>query len=295
MQIIRPFTIDDTSLTASNVSETPPAAYSSGTTYALGDQVGDLATHKVYESLAAGNLGNPLTNATKWLDLGANNRWRMFDNVNGSVTSNASSIDVTISVTGRADSVALLNITASTVQIIVKSGATTVYNQTQSLISDSGITDWYAWFFEPIVRMNNLIVTDIPQYGNPTIQVIANEPTGTASIGTMVTGLIYNMGGTVYGARVGILDYSRKTTDSFGNTTVAKRPYSKRGNFKVTIDSGQVDAIQDLLAQYRATPIVYIGTDDYASTWLYGFYKSFDIDISYPTKSFCTLEVEGLT
>ena len=58
---------------------------------------------------------------------------------------------------------------------------------------------------------------------------------------------------------------------------------------------GAVDEIVNLLAEYRATPIVYIGSDAYASTIVYGFYKDFTVVIAYYLKSICNLEIEGLT
>jgi len=63
----------------------------------------------------------------------------------------------------------------------------------------------------------------------------------------------------------------------------------------VWIKGTEVDLVKRLLSQYRATPIVYIGADAYASTILYGYYKDFSIDIAYPTISICSLELEGLT
>ena len=63
-RIIRPVEILDSMLTSSNVPETVAATYAGGTTYAAGDRVGlapvDGAAQLIYESLAGGNIGNPL-------------------------------------------------------------------------------------------------------------------------------------------------------------------------------------------------------------------------------------------
>ena len=55
-----------------------------------------------------------------------------------------------------------------------------------------------------------------------------------------------------------------------------------------------VDRLQNILAGYRATPILYIGTDEFGSTAILGFYKDFSIAISYFAYSVCTIEIEGL-
>ena len=62
------------------------------------------------------------------------------------------------------------------------------------------------------------------------------------------------------------------------------------------VDNTQINAVQRVLADIRAIPSVFIGSEDadYAPLVVYGFYRDFSIDIAYPTKSWCRLEVEGL-
>ncbi|HYC66534.1 MAG TPA: hypothetical protein VEC14_17520, partial [Reyranellaceae bacterium] len=174
MEIVRSAPVNDSTLVSSSIGDTDDyPLYSGAATYALNDIVIGVDHHE-YQSLDDGNSGNALSNGAFWLDLGMNRKWRMFDLSNSSQSSAADEIDVSVSVSGRANAVSLLNIAADTVQII----ATTVtdgeiYNQTFNLTSDSGINNWYDYFFEPIIRKGDLVVTDLPVYGNPTIQVIA--------------------------------------------------------------------------------------------------------------------------
>lgn len=110
-------------------------------------------------------------------------------------------------------------------------------------------------------------------------------------------GTFYTLGDTQYGASVGIIDYSRKETDAFGVTTFVRRAYSKRMSAKLMLDNVQMNKVQRVLADLRATPCAWIGADDvtYAPLVVYGFYKDFSIEVAYPTASYCSLEVEGLT
>jgi len=41
--------------------------------------------------------------------------------------------------------------------------------------------------------------------------------------------------------------------------------------------------------------VLWVGSGEFESTTLFGFYKNFDILISYPEHADCDLEVEGLT
>lgn len=294
MKLIRPYTVTAANLT-SNVAETY-AEYAVSATYALGDIVRSAATNHAYESLVAGNIGNALTDASKWLDLGSTNRWAMFDNVNGTVTTATSPIDVTIAVTGRADGVALIGLVGESVQIIVRNDiGVTIYDQTTSLISDSGISSWYDYFSEEIAYVSDVLATDIPLYTNVTVQVIISSASGNVACGTMVVGQVRELGGTTYGAKAGIQDYSRKETDDFGNYTLVQRSFAKRSSSRVVCENAQVDAIFELLAQYRATPVIWIGSDDYRHTWLFGWARDWAIEVVIASHSYLTLEIEGLT
>lgn len=267
-----------------------------GATYAADDIVISTSTHHEYQSLAAGNTGNSLSDTTKWLDLGSNNRYRMFDQSNSSLTENGQTIDVTLTVDGRADSVSLLNLLASSVQIIMTTVADgEIFNQTYDLVSDSGITNWYEYFFEDVIRRGDLVVYDLPLNADPTIQIIITDPNGTSSVGSCVVGQSRDIGLLVYGASTGIQDYSRKVADEFGNFTIVQRAFSKKANFRIVVPNARVDALSALFASYRAIPVVYVGVENFTSTWVYGFYKDFRFILSNVETAHLDLEVEGLT
>jgi hypothetical protein len=107
-----------------------------------------------------------------------------------------------------------------------------------SLTSTEGISDWYAWFFEEIERASQACCSpDLPIYNNPTVRVVLTG-TGTATMecGNLVAGQQKDLGRTLHdGAQVGIIDYSRKEADAFGNYTIVERAFSKRGSFKMRI------------------------------------------------------------
>jgi hypothetical protein len=296
MEIVRPAPVNDTTLISSNIADTfDYALWSSGTTYAVNAIVVGTDHHE-YQSLQASNIGHSLSDPAWWLDLGYDRRWRMFDQSNSSQSTYATTIDTSIFVSGRANAVSLLNIAADTVQIIATTVADgTVYDQTFNLTSDSGINNWFDYFFEPIVRIGDLVVTDLPTNGDPTIRVIVSATASTVKIGTLVIGQSLYIGATIYGAKIGMNDYSRKVVDDFGNYTIVQRAFAKTADFKVWMDAAKVDATAAFLPTLRATPCVYKGTGEYASTYIYGFFKTWSIDITSPDKSYCNLSIEGLT
>lgn len=297
MELIRPMAIGDAALVSSNVPEDDYDAWDSGTTYGQGDRVIDTTTHRVYESVQASNSAHdPVTDdGSWWIDIGSTNRWAMFDGVVNAQTVNADSIEVVIQTTGRQNSLALFNVDADELQIVVTDPVDgEVYDETYSLTSDSGITDWYSWFFEPIERATEFSVIDLPAYTGATIAITLTGA-GEVACGECVIGYARSIGDAQYGAGIGITDYSIKTFDDFGNASVVERAFSRRADFAVMVENSFVDQLMKLLAVYRATPIVYRGAAQFRSTLVYGFYRDFRIEIAYPEISICTMEIEGLT
>jgi len=255
--------------------------------------------HRVYESLQVGNLGNypsMAASSTWWLDTGSTNRWKMFDGSITSQTANASSISTVFAATGRMDSVACMNVSAATMRVLMHDAVDgDVYDHTYSLVSDSGITDVYAYCFLPIDRVSDKVITDLPPYANAAITVTLTATGETVLCGACILGQSREVGGIQYGASVGIQDYSVKQKDAFGNYSILERTFNKRGDFKLFVANSLVDQLEAILAGYRALPVLYVGSDSFSSTDIYGFYKDFSIDISYPDYSICSIQIEGLT
>lgn len=298
MKIIRPVAVTDSVLGSSTVPESEPV-WLVGTTYALNDVARGNTTetaHKLFLSVQASNVGHPVTDPLWWVEMGPSNRWAMFDGSNSTQTVQAEEIEVVLNTITRVDSVALLNIEAATARVQMSAaGDGVVFDRTFNLVSDSGIIDWYSYFFEPISRKTDLIVTGLPPYAEAEITVTLSGEDSAVRVGTLVIGLGKELGDTAMGASIGIQDYSRKEQNPFGDFVLVERAYSKRATFTVWVPRGFTDELQRLLASYRAVPIVYVGSQEFGSTAIFGFYRDFSVSIDYPTHSICSLEIVGLT
>jgi hypothetical protein len=300
LYIIKPTTITDDILTSCTVPENDYAAYNAGTGYTLGQRCIVVATHRIYESLDSGtNTGNyPPDNTTgttpKWLDCGATNRWRVFDSKVGVQTSQTSSMTYELT-PGITDAVALMNMDATEVVMILTDPLEgVVWTKTVDLISTVGIIDFYTYCFSPFVAVTDLIES-FPAYSAATLSITITKDGGVAKCGEIVVGSKYTFGAMKWSPSTGITDYSIKTTDAFGDMTILERAYKKWFTCDMRIDNSVVDEAQRQFAVYRATPVVWVGSDDYACLIVYGFYKQFKIVIPYNLFSECSLEVEGLT
>jgi len=303
MKIIRPVTIDDTIFQSSDVPEADQAEWVSGTTYHVGDLVmvtttangAATATHKIYSSVHS-NAGNDPTvdDGTSWTEVSSTNRWKMFDAVVQDQTVKATSINTVLQSPSVVNSLALLNVEGTTVVITMTDSVEgVVYNETFNLTSYSGIQDWYAYFFEPIVRKNQLALTDLPPYANASISVTVNAG-ADAKVGALVIGQFANLGLSQHGASLSIIDYSTKNTDSQGRITITDGPYADKMEVDVVLDTSQIGQANTTLSSLRTTPAVWIAEDNNDDLVIYGYYREFDIILSNPTISRLSLEIEGL-
>ncbi len=295
VKIVPPIDITYAKLTSSNVAETEYGNYAAGTTYALGDRVIVPATHDVWESLAAANVGNtPATSPTWWTRVGPANRMAMVDGSISTQTTRSGGIDVTVAPGETIDTLVLLNVDTASVRVRMTDPVDgVVYDQTTDMVAPPSESEYYNWFFEPIERKDFLIAT-LPPYGSADVRVELID-SATAACGVMALGLSRKIGeGTLTGARVGFTDYSGKTRDTWGQLQLIERDYSDKASISTIIMRDMVDPVSKLLKRRRASPTVLIASDTYSSLVLYGLI-SFDVTIAYTTHSMCNLEIEGLT
>lgn len=296
MKLVKPITYTEPMLISSNATETY-TAWAAGTTYALNAYA--IYSNVLYQSLQASNLGKqPDTNPTWWQVVSADNKHSMFDAYINTQTTANTSLVVKIAPGTRLNTLGFLNMSGATTLVIsATDGAAgpVIYSKSISLDS-TVIIDWYGYFFEPYRLASEVILQDFPPYSNPYIQMTLSAASGTVGIGHWVFGTGYFIGNTQSGASASVRDFSTKEADTYGNVVFTKRAFSKRMSASTFVPNTNLTYIQKLLADVRATPTLWIGTDytDYTPLNIFGYYKDFSIEISYPTVSLCKLEIEGL-
>lgn len=279
--------------------------YSATYAYMVDDKV--VHNGSLWSAKVAGLLNTPtLANTTqwdrivadytsqKWLEIGPSNRYAMFDDQVSTQTFSSSPLEVVLE-TGRINSLALVGLSGSSVTVVAVTGTTEIYSGTFELDA-AIITDWYQYYYEEATPITEIVIGGIPPYSQTRVTITV-EGVGQVALGNISFGTSYDLGSTEYGATAGITDYSTKDTDDFGVTSFVRRDFAKRMSAKLMLDNVQLRKVQSVLAELRATPCVWVGTDDetYAPLVVYGFYREFSLEIAYPTKSYCSLDIEGLT
>ena len=300
MDIIRPVVVTDAVLDSSNVPENDYAEWNVATAYTVGNRVILLSTHRIYEAVGSSTGVNPATDdGTNWLNIGATNRWKAFDQKISDPVTQLDNISYTLTDDNSTPTaVALFGLKGVTATVTVTDAVEgVVYNQTNSLLDSDEIFDWFSYFFEEITYVSTTLFTGIPPYRGATITVTVTEDTGeTAQLGQLVFGYLTELGVTTYGTAISIQDFSRKETDAFGNFIVVQRAFANLVDFDVRLPTQTAGRVRRILAEYRATPIVYVGNENSSfGTIVYGFYRNFDITLDTPSLSFAAIEVEGLS
>jgi len=290
------------SLQAANIGHAPPssptwwknigtvyAEYASGTTYANNDIIQVAATHQVYQSLAAGNVGNAVTDTTKWSLLGNTNRWKCFDKAVNSQTTQPDRITIVITPGALINTVGLLNVDGSSATV---SQSVSGYSETVNLQKHE-VVNWYDWYYEDLVRSGDVVFT-VPPYVNGVLTITIDNPGDYASVGCVIIGKAKILGMTQWDCSGGIISYSGTTTDTFGNTTLVKRSNAKRLNVEVYPPEGFESEMHRILSSYTEIEMLFIGASDIPMTIIYGYLGNFEVPLSLPSKP-ASIELKGLT
>lgn len=253
-------------------------------------------------ALALVNNMDPVTNPTYWLYSGASNRWKMFDKSVQSQTTGTTSITASLSFSQRVDTIPLINLTGSSVNVKVTNPTYgTVVDKTVQLLTDEmPVIDLESYLYAGFVQRTEVVFEDIPPYSNNQIAITVTASEGAqVGIGAAVFGQARDISstglGVEQGARFGIDDYSIKTRDAFGNFVITERAFADRANVTIFVNNSELSSIKNFLTGLRATPVVFIGSKKHDYLTIYGFYKSWEVDVSYPDFSVLSMEVSGLT
>ncbi|WP_083024955.1 hypothetical protein [Vreelandella lionensis] len=314
-KLIPPIAITDDNLVATNAPETPQedaATYDPGATYAKGARVQVPDTHTIYESAIANNTGNyPPDNLkpaadgqpAKWLRVMATNPRAMFDGRVGTLTTgnaafpvgSGTGLQIEIAPGRVVNNIVLFGLVGVSVTAEVDDPVEgVVWQRTRSLTANTGINNMDAYLFAPIERRTDIAFLDLPSYGTATIRISIESGAGTAACGLCLIGQGKNLGLPQWGLGVGVLDYSRVEEDQWGIVDIQKGDYVKRGSIDLLVEKNQTNGLYRTLAQYRATPVAWVGYQEYEPTLIYGLFKSFDIIYPHAAYDDCAIEIKGI-
>ncbi len=297
LSLMKPATMADAILTSSTAAETDYTAYNSGTTYALGGRCISTTTHRVYESLIAGNVGNDPTlidnrigTTPKWSDVSATNRWKMFDDQVASQTSVASPLTVVLH-PGFVNAIGLLGLDAEAIAVTVKDApaGNTIYSYTGSLEGSTPF-DYYEYFFSPFEPLTDFIVSGIDPYADMQVTVTLTKATGNVMCGMLQVGDLVPLGTTQYGAKAKPKTYSYIKINDYGENEIIKRKKAKDLTATAWLKLEDANNVLDTIGSMLDVPCIVICSDraDYSGLRSFGLVSG---EISYDKPQDCLLSV----
>jgi hypothetical protein len=291
-------------LLESSVSESLYDEYDDEATYSTDDLVyvsyesdgtTERTPHEIYQSLADANTGNyPPTSAAKWGYIGTTNQWAMFDDYVNTQTEDSTDITVKID-SSQTNRVGLFNLYAQHVTLTLYVDG--VVKKTETLdLDDSPVFDYWGYFFGDFSYKAD-VAWEYPYYGESELEITIDTYGGASKCGICAIGKSYQIGISRFGSSLDIRDYSKKSTDEWGNTYLAQGNWTKRNEIQLWVYNSELDHIYRLLASLCGTPVIVDANNEttYESLLVYGFLeRPGEIIISGPTVSKCSIEVIGL-
>lgn len=263
-----------TSITANGVAlpEDSNAAWSSATTYTIGQRVSSATTHRVYESLKDANtnhdptvLANQTTAAgvgTWWIDIGPTNKWAMFDGIISTPTQATSPLVITLA-PGAFNGFAMFGLDADTISVVVRSapGGTVTYTTGGDIpLEGSMPADYYEYFFEPFKPQREFQVTNIEPYASSQIVITLKKGSGLISLGMISVGDVKPLGTPEKSTRVSPKTNSYISDDAYGNTTIVRRAKSRPLSMSIKVPLENADDVIQTIEDLIDIPVAFIGS-----------------------------------
>lgn len=300
MIVIPPTTMTDGMLTSSTAPE-PGAgetAWVSGTTYAVGDEVILVSTHKVYTRLVAGaGTTAPNLDPTNWAVTRPTNRWAMFALDRNTQTELASPLTVVIAPGKRINAIGLVGLECNSVTVELAVGATVYYTRTVTTLIRNTLT-WSDYLFGAFIYQPSVVMFDLPPVTGATLTITITGGTCKCA------GVYFNMQVYVGMARLSAVsdadNYSRFERDDFGNATLVPRRTVPKYDIDLLIENVQIEKVRALRKELNAVPALWSTLDDKTSDTRFeallcvGVYKSFPLSFDHPMHSNIKLQLEEM-
>jgi len=300
VSLIVPNTIETADFISSTIAENDYTAWSAATDYGLAARCISTTTHRIYESLLAGNLNHDPTDINNrtgtvpwWLEIGSTNKWALFDGSSSSQSSAADNFTIVVQ-PSTYDTIYLGGLAYESIHITMQDaiGGSIIYDSGVIYLDASVIDDYWEYFFSPYLPLTDYLFTDIP-YGKIVTVIFQADTENNAVCGILVFGTRQELGQCLFGAKSKPKTYSYINVDEFGINQIVRRKSVTDISLTAVVDiakaSDSIKAIQTALD----VPAVWIGSEllYYEGLRIFGLGSG---ELSYDNPDTCTLNLNIL-
>ena len=233
----------------------------------------------------------PEVGSIVWKDLGYTNKYKLLDDSLTSQTVVDGNMEMSF-ITTKIDSIYLFRLIGTSVNVTVTQidTDTEICNQTTSLISKNSGGTFRGYFFNDFTFVTKFF-SEVPINFNVRIDITIFGT--TTKCGLVGIGRSDDFGATLYGAKVGMLDFSKKETNTNGESYFVEGNYKPTNSLTIDLPSNRTDYIVEQLQGLRAKPVIWKGSD-YTSTIIFGIFNDWTVVFSTPTITRININLESL-
>lgn len=292
--------------------------------YSVGNRVYNDTYKKDYVAVVpitagSGWVPGAASGAGRWEEIGFANFWKPFDNLAHSAAQPMSGDDIYYLLTPsrQVDTVALFGLVGTTVQLRLQriSDGGLDWSETRN-IPNPLQPDGYGYGFAPgewptsmrDMFSANMLFTGVPYVqGVHRIRVIvsAHESLDYSAVGIIGIGHAFWIGDTLEGTESTFVDFSSKTTDEFGYTTIVRRGSSFNTDYQIAIENARIPAVNKVVAGHRGIFVIvypsYVEGEteltrihDRVSLMNFGFISDYNTAFQTSDYTYATLSIEGV-
>lgn len=307
-RVLSPVKITEAVYTACSVAEPDPTAvmpdgsvgevaWVSGSSYTKGVYVIDPVSHRVYQD-GAGGVSNkaPRLDPTRWgTGVRPTNKWALADMYVSTRTVSASPLVVTLRPGAIYDVVlfGLDGVNTARLEQWDSPGGTKVYDQSVSGLGWSGDL-WVSYYFDTPFLRNRIDFRGL--YLSSTCEIKLTL-TGDAAVGlgVLTVGRYESLGFTLEGPSASPVDYSRISTDSFGESVIVPGRVATDLRAEILVERRLAATAKRVIDRLAGRPMVVSLSDRLEDDYLTGFgLVSAEVSAPHSNHSKLSLNLRGL-
>jgi hypothetical protein len=269
------------------------------TTYAKDSYVRIPELKRVYRLASDVSTGQfPPAHPSIWIDYGATNSYKMFDDIIGSQTEFVTQMVVAIEA-NIMNTMAILNMKDVVSVYVVQHDNlldVDVYEETFDLV-DYGASSLYDYWTKPIKYKQDLVIDGLKFLVNGTITLTFNTNEIAGYVGAVVTGIMNDIGVTLTDTNIRFKDYSGYETDAYGNTSFVRRGYAKIISAQALIDTNLIDETAYKLVDLRGGLTLFIANekaDMHSILTTLGYIEDTSFSFDEPSKTKYPIKIIGV-
>lgn len=254
-----------------------------------GEQVVYTPNKTIYQCLVDYTFSNPSETATgdaaaEWIEVSPSNKWRAFDGLLNTKTKAETEITMTLNPVLFNNALGFLGFTGvSSIRIeVLDSGSSVIYDKTYTTGDFSAIYDYYSYLFYQVVSLERLVVTDLPQQPNVTINITISG--SSIEIGQIVTGATLDIGELVAeNTKSDRFSYREQQYNEFGYPVGAAPVAVELNTYDVLVSKSVNPAIQKLLTKLDNKNSLWVGDIGGGQELItYGYFERSPIPFTMP-------------